>query len=96
MGRFEVVQYIWDPKKAIGNIQKHNVSFEEAKTVFDDPLYVDLYDPDHSEEESRYLIIGKSRGGSLLIVSYTERGNAIRIITARDVTRSERKAYEEG
>jgi uncharacterized protein len=90
------VQYIWDPNKAIGNIQKHNVSFEEAKTVFDDPLYVDLYDPDHSEEESRYLIIGKSRGGSLLIVSYTERGNAIRIITARDVTRAEREAYEEG
>ncbi len=90
------MQYVWDPKKAIGNIQKHNVSFEEAKTVFDDPLYVDLYDPDHSEEESRYLIIGKSRGGSLLIVSYTERGNAIRIITAREVTRSEREAYEEG
>jgi uncharacterized protein len=84
------VQYIWDPNKAIGNIQKHNVSFEEAKTVFDDPLYVDLYDPDHSEEESRYLIVGQSRGGSLLIVSYTERGNAIRIITARDVTRAER------
>ena len=90
------MQYIWDPNKAIGNIQKHNVSFEEAKTVFDDPLYVDLYDPDHSEDESRYLIIGKSRGGSLLIVSYTERGNAIRIITARDVTRAEREAYEEG
>jgi uncharacterized protein len=90
------VQYIWDPKKAIGNIQKHNVSFEEAKTVFDDPLYVDLYDPDHSEEESRYLVIGKSRGGNLLIVSYTERGNAIRIITAREVTRAEREAYEEG
>ena len=90
------MQYIWDPNKAIGNIQKHNVSFEDAKTVFDDPLYVDLYDPDHSEEESRYLIIGKSRGGSLLIVAYTERGNAIRIITAREVTRSEREAYEEG
>ncbi len=90
------MQYIWDPKKAIGNVQKHNVSFEEAKTVFDDPLYVDLYDPDHSEEESRYLIIGQSREGRLLIVSYTERGQAIRIITAREVTPSEREAYEEG
>jgi uncharacterized protein len=73
------------------------VSFEEAKTVFDDPLYVDFYDPAHSEEEDRYLIVGESSQRRLLIASYTEkRGNLIRLISAREVTRTERKVYEEG
>ncbi len=74
---------------------KHRVSFEEAKTVFDDPLYVDFYDPDRSYDEDRYIIIGESVQGRLLLVSYTERGNAIRLISAI-VTRMEREAYEEG
>jgi uncharacterized protein len=72
------------------------MSFDDAKTVFDDPLYVDFYDPDHSDDEERYLIVGESNQGKLLIVSYTDRRNLIRIISAREVTKSEREAYEEG
>ena len=64
--------------------------------VFDDPLYVDFYDPDHSSAEQRYLVIGMSREGHLVIVSYTERNDVIRLISARGVTSAERKAYEEG
>jgi uncharacterized protein len=86
----------WDKVKAAGNLSKHGVSFEEAKTVFDDPLYVDFYDPSHSESEERYLIVGVSSQKRLLIVSYTERGNSVRLISAREVTRREREAYEEG
>lgn len=90
------MQFEWDDNKAASNLSKHEVSFEEAKTVFDDPLYVDFYDPDRSEDEERYLIVGESNRGRLLIVSYTERGNSIRLISAREVTRTEREAYEEG
>jgi hypothetical protein len=90
------MQFDWDKNKATRNQSKHGVSFEEAKTVFDDPLYVDFYDPDHSEDEERYLIVGKSNRGRLLIVSYTERGDSVRLISAREVTRTEREAYEEG
>jgi uncharacterized DUF497 family protein len=86
----------WDKNKAAINFSKHQVSFEEAKTVFEDPLYVDFYDPDHSESEERYLIVGRSQKDKVLIVSYTERGNVIRIISARKVTKAERKFYEEG
>ena len=86
----------WDDEKAAGNLEKHGVSFEEAMTVFDDPLYVDFYDPDHSAEEHRYVIVGTSRTGRLLIVSYTERREAVRLISAREVTPAERSAYEEG
>ena len=89
------MQFEWNDDKAASNLSKHGVSLEEAKTVFDDPLYVDFYDPDHSENENRYLIVGESDRGRLLIVSYTERGNTIRLISAREVTRNERKAYEE-
>lgn len=63
------MQFEWDESKAERNRSKHEVSFEEAKTVFDDPLYVDFYDPDHSKDEARYLIIGASNQGRLLIVS---------------------------
>ncbi|MEG4803956.1 BrnT family toxin [Microcoleus sp. ARI1-B5] len=90
------MNFEWDENKAAANQSKHGVSFEEAKTVFDDRLYVDFYDPDHSDEEDRYIIIGASRRGRLLIVSYTERGDAIRLISAREVTRGEREVYEEG
>ena len=85
----------WDEEKATGNLQKHGVSFEEAATVFRDPLYIDFYDPDHSVDEQRYLIIGTSKAERLLIVSYTERDDMVRLINAREVTSSERKAYEE-
>lgn len=90
------MKFEWDENKAARNLSKHGVAFEEAKTVFDDPLYIDFYDPDHSDEEERYLIVGESQRGRLLIVSYTERKDSIRLISAREVTRSEREFYEEG
>jgi uncharacterized protein len=90
------MKFSWDENKAIRNLAKHGISFEEAKTVFDDPLYVDIYDPDHSQSEVRYIIIGESQQGRLLVASYTKRGKAIRLITARLVTPSERELYEEG
>jgi len=85
----------WDDNKSRVNLSKHSVSFEEAKTVFDDPFYVDFYDPDHSDDEERFIIVGLSQHGRLLIVSYTERGQRIRLISARTATRQERNAYEE-
>jgi hypothetical protein len=90
------MEFEWDEDKAAANLAKHGISFEEARTVFDDPLYVDFYDPDHSSEEHRYIIIGESRQGRLLVASYTERGDVTRLISAREVSRSEREAYEEG
>jgi len=89
------VEFEWDEEKAAANLSKHGVSFDEAKTVFDDLLYVDFYDPDHSYDEHRYIIIGESRQGRLLVVSYTERGDVTRLISAREVTPTEREAYEE-
>lgn len=88
------MEYEWDKLKATSNLAKHDVSFEEAATVFDDPLYVDFLDPDHSESEQRYIVIGESREGRILFVAYTERRDVIRLISARLTTRTERKAYE--
>lgn len=90
------MNFEWDEGKAEANLEKHGISFEEARTVFDDPLYVDFYDPDHSYDEHRYIIIGQSKQGRLLLVSYTERGSVLRLISSREVTPAERKAYEEG
>jgi uncharacterized protein len=90
------MEFEWDKSKAESNLIKHGISFDDAQTVFNDPLYVDFYDPDHSEDEDRYLIIGESSRGRLLIVSYTERGNVTRLISARETTKTERKMYEEG
>ncbi len=90
------MKFEWDNNKATKNFSKHGVSLNEAGTVFDDPLCVDFYDPHHSDDEDRYLIVGESNRGRLLIVSYTERRNSIRIISTREVTRAEREAYEEG
>lgn len=89
------MEYDWDKNKAVANLSKHGVSFEEAKTVFNDPLYVDFYDPDHSFGEHRFILLGKSAQGRLLFVSYTERNKGIRLISAREATLSERKAYEQ-
>ncbi len=86
----------WDEAKAAANFEKHGVSLADAATVFGDPLYVDFYDPDHSSDENRYLKIGASKEGRILIVSYTERNGGVRLISAREVTPTERKAYEEG
>ena len=90
------MDYEWNPEKAKRNLEKHSVSFEEAATVFDDPLYVDFYDPDHSTEENRYIVMGLSHSGRLLFVSYTEREGVVRLISARELTLSERRLYEEG
>ncbi|WP_036307563.1 BrnT family toxin, partial [Methyloglobulus morosus] len=67
------MEYDWDKNKAVANLSKHDVSFEEAKTVFDDPFYVDFYDPDHSFAEHCFILLGKSAQGRLLFVSYMER-----------------------
>ena len=91
------MEFEWDENKAEANLSKHGVSFDEAKTVFDDPLYIDFYDPDHSDDEDRYIIIGESQRRRLLIVSYTERDHqTCLLISAREATRREREDYEEG
>lgn len=82
--------------KADSNEQRHGVSFSEAMTVFADPLALTGYDPDHSQAEDRYLTIGQSAEGRLLLVSHTDRDERIRIISAREANRRERKAYEDG
>jgi uncharacterized DUF497 family protein len=89
------IQYEWDNKKATSNLQKHRVSFEEALTVFADPLAVIFDDDVHSNDEIREIIIGHSTNNRLLLVSFTERGQAIRLINARLATKKERKDYEE-
>ena len=85
----------WDLDKARENEQKHGVSFLEASEVFDDDHSSSVQDPDHSVDETRYLIFGASKQGKHLVVSYTERGDRIRLISARQMTARERGAYEE-
>jgi uncharacterized protein len=89
------VRFDWDPDKNARNREKHGVTFEEAKTVFEDNLFVSFADPEHSAAEKRYLIMGQSVQGRLLVVSYTERRGSIRMISAREATRRERRFYEE-
>jgi uncharacterized DUF497 family protein len=89
------MQFEWDPEKASANESTHGVSFLEASEVFDDDHSSSVPDPDHSEDESRYLIFGVSKSGKYLVVSYTERGDRIRLISARSMTPRERKAYEQ-
>ena len=88
------MEFEWDPEKAAKNLQKHEVSFGEAATVFGDTLGITFRDPGHSLEEDRYITIGMSSRHRLLMVAHTERGDRIRIISARELTRSEREAYE--
>jgi uncharacterized protein len=90
------VIYEWDPEKAKRNLREHGVSFEEAATVFLDPLAMTYPDPDHSREEDREITIGYSRKQRLLFVSHVQRRNRTRIISARKATRRERKQHEEG
>ncbi len=88
------LRFEWDPRKADSNLKKHGITFQEAKTVFADALSITITDPDHSEEEARFLDLGLSHRHRLIVVSYTERGKVIRIISARRASRSERKTYE--
>ncbi|MBI3267624.1 MAG: BrnT family toxin [Planctomycetes bacterium] len=85
----------WDLNKAKSNIRKRQVQFEEASTVFGDPLGLLMSDPDHSEDEARYVLLGRSNRRRLLVVSFAERPPRTRIISARLATRYERSKYEE-
>jgi uncharacterized protein len=88
------MRFEWDKNKEKMNIKKHAISFDEAVTVFYDPLSATFADPDHSVAENRFITIGYSSQGRLIVVSNTERGDAIRIINARSATPSERKRHE--
>lgn len=88
------MDFKWDPEKAALNRRKHRVSFEEAVTVFYDPLSATFDDAEHSTGEQRLITIGFSSQGRLLVVSHTERGDALRIISARRATAHERKRHE--
>jgi uncharacterized DUF497 family protein len=89
------MEFEWDPEKAARNGAKHGVSFPEAATVFGDPLAITYDDPDHSDEEDRFITFGHSVEGRLIVVAHTDRGDHTRIISARLATRRERKLYEE-
>ena len=90
------MKFEWDTRKAALNLAKHGVSFEEATTAFRDTLSATAPDPDHSVGERRFVTFGLSSKGRLLVVSHTERGETIRIISARCTTKQERIIYEEG
>jgi uncharacterized DUF497 family protein len=90
------MEFEWDDEKAASNITKHGVSFHEAATVFGDPLAISFLDPDHSDQEDRFLTFGRSCAGLFLVVSHADRGQFTHIISASRVTRKERKFYEEG
>jgi uncharacterized DUF497 family protein len=90
------LRFSWDARKAASNRRKHGVSFEEATTAFGDPLSLTVADPDHAAVEDRFLLLGQSDRQRLLVVAHAERGDEIRIISARPATRRERRNYEEG
>jgi uncharacterized protein len=90
------LEFEWDPAKAQRNLRKHGVGFDEAVTAFHDPLSLTIPDPDHSGKEARYLLLGRSTSGTLLVVAHTVRGSGIRIISARKPTPRERRDYEQG
>lgn len=89
------MEFEWDPAKAAANYRKHGVSFIDAATVFGDPLAYTFPDPDHSRGEARWITFGMSKGRLLLVIAHVERGYRIRIISAREATRHERKIYEQ-
>ena len=89
------IDFEWDPNKASRNFANHGVPFEEAATVFRDPLSATASDPDHSVDEERFITVGLSAQGRLLMIAHTEQGHSIRIISARELTPRERRQYEE-
>ena len=93
-GGSSAMEFQWDPRKARRNERQHGVTFGEAAEVFDDELSSSSSDPDHSSGEARFVIFGRSRRGRFLVVGYTERGDIVRIISSRPMTRRERQAYE--
>lgn len=89
------LQFEWDKTKARLNLQKHEVSFEEAKTVFDDPLFITVLDEEHSTDEDHYITIGQSGNRNLLLIAHAEREGSIHIISVRKATKHEQRFYEE-
>jgi uncharacterized DUF497 family protein len=89
------LNFEWDANKAKSNLEKHRISFEEASTVFGDSRSLTIPDPVHSEVENRFITLGSSHRGKLLVVVHTERGDNIRIISARVASKRERRSYEE-
>lgn len=90
------LRFEWDARKALINLTKHGVSFEDARTVFGDPLSLTVASPGHEEREFRFAIVGRTAAERLVVVSHVERGDTIRIISARPADRRETKVYEEG
>ena len=90
------MRFEWDPDKATANLEAHDVSFEEASTVFGSSLTVTFFDSDHSDDEDRYLSFGESDANRLLVVVHTNRDDSVRIVSARETTRRERQQYDEG
>lgn len=90
------MRFEWDARKAASNRRKHGVSFEEAATVFDDPRVMIFYDEEHSDEEDRYIAIGMSEKGRVIVVSHPHRGPAVRLISARWATKAEAQEYGKG
>lgn len=84
----------WNPSKERANLKNHAVSFNEATTVFDDEQGIDIFDPNHSDSEDRYILFGRSAMNRFLLVVHTDRHDVVRIISARELTRNERKSYE--
>jgi uncharacterized DUF497 family protein len=89
------VRFGWDDQKAKSNRKEHDVSFEEASTVFDDPLFITFLDVEHSTDEERYITLGLSAERRLLLIAHTDREGVIRIISARKATKNEQRVYEE-
>lgn len=89
------LSFVWDSVKAAANLRKHGVSFPEATTAFADPNSLTVFDPDHSASELRFVLLGTSTRGRLLVVAHTERGDAVRIISARKAARREQTIYAE-
>jgi uncharacterized protein len=91
-----MMRFEWDPEKAEANLRKHEVAFEEACTAFGDPLSVTIGDPDHSDDEDRFVLIGQTYRGRLVVVVHTDREGATRLISARMAEPRERRSYEQG
>jgi uncharacterized DUF497 family protein len=89
------MNFEWDRTKAAANLEKHGVAFDEAATAFGDPLSITIGDPDHSDDEDRFVLIGQAYSGRLLVVVHTDRGESVRLISARLATRRERQSYEQ-
>ena len=90
------MRFEWDSRKDALNLERHRISFQEASTAFDDPLSIPFFDPDHSDDEDRFILMGASSRGTLLMVAHTYHGERVRIISARLMSREERVRYEAG